>query len=87
MKNFMVIEHFQEGRLDEIYERFHTQGRMLPEGLHYIDSWLSTDGLRCFQLMRTDQESLFVEWEKSWADLAKFEVIELREKPAAAGDS
>jgi len=82
MKKYMVIEHFQEGRLDEVYDRFRAKGRMLPKGLHYIDSWLSTDGLRCYQLMQTEQESLFIEWEKFWADLVKFEVIELRDKPS-----
>jgi len=79
----MVIEHFAEGKLDEVYERFHSKGRMLPDQLHFIDSWLSNDGLRCFQLMETDEPTLFTEWEKNWSDLAKFEIIQLRERPAA----
>jgi len=89
MKKYMVIEHFAEGKLDAVYERFHTNGRMLPNGLTFIDSWLSIDGLRCFQLMETDQPSLFIEWEKNWADLAKFEIVELRErpKPSKVGNS
>lgn len=84
MKTYMVIEHFQAGKLEDVYQRFHSKGRMLPDGLVFIDSWLSSDGLRCFQLMETDDDSLFVEWEKSWSDLARFEVVELRERPAAS---
>jgi hypothetical protein len=83
MKKYMVIEHFGEGKLDAVYERFHSKGRMLPDGLHFIESWLSDDGLRCFQLMETATPSLFVEWEKHWSDLARFEIVELRERPAA----
>ena len=83
MKKYMVIEHFEPGKLDAIYQRFHAQGRMLPSGLNYIDSWLSSDGLRCFQLMETANAELFGLWEKSWADLARFEIVELREKPSA----
>jgi hypothetical protein len=79
----MVIEHFLAGKLDEIYKRFQDKGRMLPNGLNFIDSWLSSDGLRCFQLMETDEPDLFDLWEQSWSDLARFEVIELREKPVA----
>jgi len=84
MKKYMVIEHFGEGKLDAVYERFHSKGRMLPDGLHFIESHLSIDGLRCFQLMETDQPALFHEWEKNWSDLARFEIIELRERPAAS---
>ena len=81
MDKYMVIEHFQAGRLDDVYERFYTNGRMLPDGLFFIDSWLSSDGLRCFQLMETDDKSLFAEWEKAWSDLAEFEIVDLRERP------
>jgi len=47
----MVIEHFFPGCKDAIYERFHTKGRMLPEGLEYVDSWPTKEGDKCFQLM------------------------------------
>ncbi len=77
----MVIEHFKEGKLDEIYKRFHEQGRLLPEGLHYIDSWLAEDGSRCFQLMETDNLALFDIWQQKWADLARFEITALRDIP------
>jgi len=81
LTRYMVIESFAAGRLNDVYERFHSKGRMLPEGLHYIESWLSKDGRRCFQLMETEDPSLFGVWEKSWQDLVEFEVVELGEKP------
>jgi len=51
MKLYMVIESFLPGCQDKIYQRFHEKGRMLPEGLDYVNSWLEKDGDRCFQLM------------------------------------
>jgi hypothetical protein len=77
----MVIESFFPGSRDRIYERFHQKGRMLPEGLLYVDSWLARDGDRCFQLMETDDPSLFQVWLEHWKDLTAMEVIELGEKP------
>ena len=50
---------------------------MLPDGLHYVDSWIVDDGAldRCFQLMETDDPTLFTEWFENWRDLADFEVL------------
>jgi Protein of unknown function (DUF3303) len=81
MKRYMVIEHFAPGAKATIYERFHQNGRMLPDGLVYIDSWLEKDGDRCFQLMETGDRSLFDAWVECWNDLVRFEIIELGEKP------
>jgi hypothetical protein len=87
MKRFMVIEHFAAGNLDRVYQRFHAKGRMLPPGLLYIDSWLESSGLRCFQLMETDNSAdsavLFEAWTACWRDLVTFEIVELRDKPKA----
>lgn len=83
MKKYMVIENFFPGCLEAIYDRFHTQGRMLPEGLSYIDSWLSSEGDKCFQLMETSNFSLFEKWIENWNDLGTFEIIELGPKPEA----
>ena len=81
MKRYMVIEHFAAGAKDKIYERFSEKGRMLPDGLVYIDSWLEKEGDRCFQLMETNDPSLFNRWTENWSDLVRFEIIELGEKP------
>ena len=81
MKQYMVIESFVPGCKDKIYERFQQKGRMLPEGLAYVNSWLEKDGDRCFQLMETDDPSLFQVWSERWKDLVAMEVVELGEKP------
>jgi hypothetical protein len=74
---YMVIETFAPGKRDSVYERFHLHGRLLPEGLHYIDSWIEKRGDRCFQLMETSCPELFEEWMSRWRDLVSFEVVEL----------
>jgi hypothetical protein len=66
----------------KVYERFDQKGRMLPEGLTYIDSWLEKDGDRCFQLMETEDPALFDRWMENWQDLVRFEIIALGEKPS-----
>jgi hypothetical protein len=81
MTRYMVIERFGPGARTKIYDRFHEKGRMLPEGLFYIDSWLEKDGDRCFQLMETNDRSLFDAWMDCWKDLVGFEIVELGERP------
>ena len=83
MKQYMVIETFLSGCKPKIYERFHTQDRMLPDGLVYLNSWLAKDGDRCFQLMETDDASLFQVWLENWKDLLSLEVVGLGAKPDA----
>lgn len=69
----MVIETFKDK--DEIYRRFAEKGRMMPDGLNYVSSWIDTDFKRCFQLMETENAKLFDEWIANWSDLTDFEVI------------
>ena len=83
----MVIETFRPDKKDNVYMRYEARGRMLPDGLHYIDSWLSQDGTRCFQLMKTDDPRLFEIWIKNWHDLVEFEIIPLLESPTKASNS
>jgi hypothetical protein len=82
MKRYMVIEHFGPGAKEKVYERFREKGRMLPDGLVYVDSWLEADGDRCFQLMETNDPALFDRWTENWSDLVRFEIIALGDKPA-----
>jgi hypothetical protein len=82
----MVIETFRPGCKGKVYERFHKNGRMLPDGLVYLNSWLEKDGDRCFQLMETNNPSLFQQWIQRWNDLIRFEIIEIGEKPNNKGD-
>jgi len=89
MARYMVIEHFAPGWKDKVYAHFYQQGRLLPEGLHYIDSWLTKDGERCFQLMETDNPKLFDVWKERWDEIGPWgsiEVIELGKKPGEGGE-
>ena len=72
---FMVIERFKNRDAAAVYKRFREQGRMLPEGLTYIDSWTETSFDRCFQLMECDDPFLFPEWISQWQDLVEFEIV------------
>jgi hypothetical protein len=81
---YMVIETFNAGAAEEIYRRARDLGRQLPPGLEYVDSWVDRDYLRCFQLMRTEDRSLFDKWIKAWNDLARFELIPVRTSADAA---
>jgi hypothetical protein len=74
---YMVVENFVPGRKDEINARFRAKGRMMPEGLDFVESWLEREGDRCFQLMETENRELFDQWIGNWKDLASFEVIPL----------
>jgi hypothetical protein len=76
----MVLETFRPGCKERVYERFREKGRLLLDGLRYIDSWLEKDGDRCFQLMETDAAVLFDQWTASWSDLVSFEIIELEKR-------
>ena len=81
MKLYMVIENFLPDCQDKIYQRFDEKGRMMPDGLEYVNSWLERDGNRCFQLMETDDPGLFQVWFEYWKDLMAIEIIEIGEKP------
>ena len=72
---FMVIERFRDGRPRPVYDRAREQGRQLPEGLRYVDSWVAADFARCFQLMETDDVTLLMTWVARWSDLVDFEVV------------
>lgn len=71
---YMVIERFTQGP-KPVYERAAEHGRLLPEGLVYVDSWVDERLDRCFQLMETDDPSLLDEWTARWSDLADFELV------------
>lgn len=83
MALYMVIETFRAGA-EPVYARFGAEGRMLPDGLRFVESWLAADGGRCFQVMETDDPVRFAEWTARWNDLVDFEIIELGDKPRTA---
>jgi Protein of unknown function (DUF3303) len=80
----MVIERFTQGPAP-VYEHVSAHGRGLPPGLRYVDSWVDGRQLdRCFQLMETDDPSLFDEWVASWHGLVEFEIVPVISSAEAA---
>ena len=72
---YMIIETFKPGSQAEIYQRLEEHGRMLPQGLIYIDSWIDESLTRCFQLMECEDRRLLDEWISHWKDLTEFEAV------------
>jgi uncharacterized protein DUF3303 len=72
---FMVIERFRNRDPQAIYRRLDERGRQMPEGLTYVDSWIEPNFDRCFQLMETDDLTLFQQWIAAWSDLMEFEIV------------
>ena len=82
---FMVIERFKHQDAAPVYRRFRERGRMMPEGLRYVESWTGADFGRCFQLMECDDPDLFRQWMAHWEDLVEFEIVPVvTSKEAAA---
>jgi hypothetical protein len=72
---YMVIERFKDGDAVRVYRRFRDRGRLAPEGLAYVSSWVDTKLERCYQLMETDDPRLLDEWIAQWSDIVDFEVF------------
>lgn len=80
---YIVIERFKEGATPEIYRRFRERGRMMPDGLEYVSSWIDLDFRICYQLMRTEDFALFDKWIDNWRDLMQFEIVPVRSSAEA----
>ncbi|NAY93323.1 DUF3303 domain-containing protein [Muricauda sp. JGD-17] len=74
MKKYMIVENFKPDCSSKVYQRHIDKGRMLPDGLYYLHSWLNEDKNVCFQLMETNDEELIAIWTDKWKDLIDFEV-------------
>ncbi len=72
---FMVIETFRNQDAKAVYRRFRDRGRMTPDGLKAVTSWVAADLSRCFQLMECDDATLLQRWVAEWADLVGFEIV------------
>ncbi len=80
---FMVIERFKNRDAKAVYRRFREQGRMAPDCLSYVDSWVEADFGCCFQVMECDDVQLLEQWAARWRDLVAFEFVPvLRSKEA-----
>jgi hypothetical protein len=72
---YMVIERFRDGDALPVYRRFREEGRLMPDGLHYVSSWITDDFRRCFQVMECGDRRLLDQWMDRWKDLMEFEVL------------
>jgi hypothetical protein len=72
---FMVVETFRNQDARAIYRRLRDKGRMMPDGLKFVSSWVAADLGRCFQLMEADDITLLQRWIAAWSDLMAFEIV------------
>lgn len=70
---FMVIEKYKDK--EAVYKRFREKGRMMPEGVSYVNSWVAADGNTCYQINEAQSEELLQEWASNWNDVTDFEFI------------
>jgi uncharacterized protein DUF3303 len=71
---YMIVERFKNKDAVAVYRRFHEKGRMAPDGLVYLSSWVDEKLERCYQLMETGDRTLLDQWIANWSDLVDFEV-------------
>ena len=72
---FVVIERFRTGQAAQIYDRLRRRGRMMPDGVQYVNSWVDTDFSRCFQVMEAPDQKSLDAWMAEWSDLVDFECV------------
>ncbi|HEX3903712.1 MAG TPA: DUF3303 family protein [Polyangia bacterium] len=82
---YLIVENFR-GDPVPVYRRFRDQGRLAPEGLRYVSSWVTRDLQRCFQIMECDDPQLLQQWIDRWKDLVDFEVTPVMTSPEAAAE-
>ncbi len=75
LKEYLIIETYKTGKTEEIYQRYSEKGRMISRGIDYINSWLTDDLQKCYQIMTSDSEEKLLEWTKHWKDLMGFEIV------------
>jgi len=80
---FMIIEHFRNDDARPVYERFRARGRLAPDGLRYVNSWVTPDITRCYQVMECEDRALLDQWMSRWDDLVAFEVVPVMTSPDA----
>jgi len=78
----MVLETFRDPAA--VYRRFRDEGRLAPEGLRYVGSWVTEDLGRCYQVMECDDPALLEAWMARWRDLVTFEVVPVLSSADAA---
>jgi hypothetical protein len=81
---FMVIERFKSGRAPDVYRRFRDYGRLAPDDVRYITSWVDLEFRRAFQVMDAASEERLRQWTARWEDLVDFEIVPVRTSAEAA---
>jgi hypothetical protein len=71
---YMIVETYKNRDPLPVYRRFRHRGRLAPEGLRYVASWVDEKLERCFQLMESEKRELIDEWIAQWSDLVEFDV-------------
>jgi hypothetical protein len=84
--HFMVIERPRAGARP-VYERFGEQGRLMPDGLDFVASWVSADLGRVFQVMQCEDITLLQQWVANWEDLVEFEIVPVVPGGAAVAEA
>jgi hypothetical protein len=79
---YMVTEYFKDA--PAIYRRFREKGRMMPDGLNYLSSWIDIEFKVCYQLMEAENVTLFERWTENWEDLMEFEIVPVRSSAEAS---
>ncbi len=72
---FMVVERFRNQDAKSVYARFHEKGRLMPDELTFLGSWVSADLGRCFVIMECDEITALQKWVAEWSDLVEFEIV------------
>ena len=72
---FMVIETFRNQDAKSVYRRFRVKGRLMPDGIAFVDSWVTADLSRCFHVMECEDITLLQRWAAEWSDLVQFEIV------------
>jgi plasmid replication initiation protein len=70
----MIIERFKNGDAVAVYRRLRDRGRMAPDGLRYVSSWVNEACTTCYQVMETADRALLDQWIVRWSDIVDFEV-------------
>jgi hypothetical protein len=81
---YMVVEYFKNRDAVPVYRRFRDKGRLAPEGLTYVSSWVDDKLERCYQLMETADRRLLEQWMANWDDIVDFEVYPVLTSKEAA---
>lgn len=71
---YMIVENFRNGDARPVYRRFRDRGRLAPDGLKYVASWVNADMTRCFQVMECADATLLEQWMAQWKDIVDFQI-------------